>query len=256
MTAWITKIPDVPIATFDRIAEAKRQPRKSVLRSLRPRIEQWYETYAQTMPDIDKLPKKPLTSIEEEAMLHAYSAPTTPLSQLRLALFDSAGPTKRCCYCQIGSLSQLDHVAPQTQFPEYSVLSHNLVPSCDECNEHKSSTTTTSIGVRGFIHLHGESFVGKRWLYADFEAKKIRFRLQFDDTFSNTEQKILTSHYGRLKLLDRFADRLPEFLIELAEGEWDGTAASLMRRLALLKAGHDPNFYKTSLAEALINQFV
>lgn len=47
-----------------------------------------------------------------------------------------------CAYCEtaIPGLLEVDHVAPESQFPTYSVSWDNFLPACGPCNNTKSST--------------------------------------------------------------------------------------------------------------------
>ncbi|GGI20498.1 hypothetical protein [Oxalicibacterium faecigallinarum] len=44
-----------------------------------------------------------------------------------------------CPMCGGSSVSTLDHVLPKREYPEFAVLSYNLVPSCDGCQRRRSS---------------------------------------------------------------------------------------------------------------------
>lgn len=42
-----------------------------------------------------------------------------------------------CPYCGRPAFEVLDHYLPKSQYPEFSILSKNLVPSCGDCNDLK-----------------------------------------------------------------------------------------------------------------------
>jgi len=46
----------------------------------------------------------------------------------------------------------LDHYLPKEKFPEFSILSSNLVPMCDTCQGEKLSKTVTDDGEKIFLH--------------------------------------------------------------------------------------------------------
>ena len=56
-----------------------------------------------------------------------------PLVHIREFLLDSE-PPEWCPYCAFGEAESLDHFLPQSLFPEFSLLSKNLVPCCPRCN--------------------------------------------------------------------------------------------------------------------------
>lgn len=44
-----------------------------------------------------------------------------------------------CPYCGVQLVEDLDHYIPRSEFPEYSVHIHNLIPLCHRCNQAKSN---------------------------------------------------------------------------------------------------------------------
>jgi len=61
----------------------------------------------------------------------------------------------KCSYCGIlrHSLADLDHFMPRSKYPEFSILSWNLIYVCKECNQdYKKSSFLTTDGTRKFLH--------------------------------------------------------------------------------------------------------
>ena len=121
---------------------------------------------------------------------------------------------ERCPYCGIlrQSPSALDHFLPRGVFPEYSILSKNLVYICERCNNksHKGSLVNDNDGKRLFLHP-----------YTDIELEThtfVKCTLEFDEltvlpTFTISNEilshkpdlyRIACNHMKKLKLNERY----------------------------------------------------
>ncbi len=130
---------------------------------------------------------------------------------------------ERCPYCGIlrQSPSALDHFLPRGVFPEYSILSKNLVYICERCNNgaHKGSLVTDTDGKRLFLHP-----------YTDIELEThtfIQCNLEFDDltvlpTFTISDEilslnpslyRIACNHVEKLKLNERYGSLVENDLL-------------------------------------------
>ena len=61
----------------------------------------------------------------------------------------------KCSYCGISRhrLADLDHYMPRSKYPEFSILSWNLIYVCKQCNQdYKKSKFLNKDGVRQFLH--------------------------------------------------------------------------------------------------------
>ena len=131
--------------------------------------------------------------------------------------------SERCPYCGIlrQSPSALDHFLPRGTFPEYSILSRNLVYICENCNNtaHKGTLINDDQGKRLFLHP-----------YTDIELKShtfIKCIISFDDltvipTFKVSDEiltlnlnlyKIACNHVKKLKLNKRYGSLVENDLL-------------------------------------------
>ncbi|MGU3345359.1 HNH endonuclease [Pseudomonas monsensis] len=81
-----------------------------------------------------------LTKQAAIALNKLYDSKATCFSYIK-EFRDKAGEALGCCpYCGLPSNITLDHYLPRSvkAFPEYSVLSQNLVPACSSCQTNKS----------------------------------------------------------------------------------------------------------------------
>lgn len=61
-----------------------------------------------------------------------------------------------------GSPNTLDHYLPKEQYPEFSILPHNLLPMCDTCQASKGTQTVDVSNRRMFIHGYYDEFVDRQ----------------------------------------------------------------------------------------------
>lgn len=138
---------------FDQIASAKRSERQARMREAREEVLAAYQDYEDAAPKkLGRLGKAPLTDPQKEAMRHAFTVETEPMTRLRGNLLEGEC-VARCPFCGISESSTLDHYLPKEQYPEFSVFPKNLVPSCAVCNMRKRDRILDEeTNVRMFLH--------------------------------------------------------------------------------------------------------
>ena len=116
---------------FDEIAAAKHLLRRGRMLAARAEVLAAYQGYEDAAPEVGGLDRVPLTDLQKEAMRHAFTVETEPMTVLRGDLLKRIS-VARCPFCGISESSTLDHYLPKEQYPEFSVFPKNLVPSCAE----------------------------------------------------------------------------------------------------------------------------
>jgi len=78
---------------------------------------------------------------------------------------------EKCPFCGgIGTPRTLDHFLPKSKFPQYSILTSNLVPSCFDCNigdkgsDHALDAASQTI--QPYLDL--DIFFIEQWIFADY----------------------------------------------------------------------------------------
>lgn len=103
--------------------------------------------------------------------------------QLRLAA------NGRCPLCSHGDPKTIDHYLTKKDFPEFSILPINLVPSCSDCNKKKF--THVAVGALDqYLHPYYDKIESYRWLeasltYAVNNSPTIKFFIHKDLRMSN-----------------------------------------------------------------------
>jgi len=101
---------------FDAIATAKHQPRRGRMRAARADVLAAYPGYEDAVPEVGELDEAPLTDLQKEAMRHAFTVETEPMTALRGNLLKRIS-VARCPFCGISESSTLDHYLPKEQYP-------------------------------------------------------------------------------------------------------------------------------------------
>lgn len=132
----------------------------------------------------------------------------------------------RCPYCGFlrdsarsdkaataGSFQDMDHYLPRAQYPELSIVPTNLVPTCDTCNSRlKKELGPASDGARQFLHPYFDEFIDNLELIATVEMTcgepRHEFSLARTAGLRDDEQRVAASHFEKLKLANRYLNRL------------------------------------------------
>lgn len=195
-------------ALYDSITAAKREPRCRRLALARPRVLAAYAAYRLLAPDLDTLEAAHLPQPRQEALRHAYTVETQPMTDLRGRLLERA-ESARCPFCGISESSTLDHYLPKELYPEFSVYSRNLVPSCGFCNNLKRELIVDNdTGVRVFVHpyfdfIPREDFLNVRVRISN-NALILSYRLQRPANMPRRTFQRLGLHFDALGLADRY----------------------------------------------------
>ena len=196
------------IEVFDKITAAKRRQRRASMVEARPIVLDAYEHYDNAAPDLNNLAHAVLTDEQKEALIHAFNVETVPMMELRGNILTRI-EVARCPFCGISESSTLDHYFPKEQYPEFSVFSPNLVPSCSPCNTHKrDKIIDEDTNIRLFIHPHFDQVPQLHFLTADIklheDALLLRFHLTRPEGMSLATFQQLQSHFRLLNLADRY----------------------------------------------------
>lgn len=196
------------ISLFDEIAAAKRQPRRGRMRAARAEVLVAYQSYVDAAPEVGELDEAPLTDLQKEAMRHAFTVETQPMTALRGDLLGRISVV-RCPFCGISESSTLDHYLPKEQFPEFSVYPKNLVPSCAVCNTRKRDRILIEgTNVRMFLHPCFDVVPEVAFLVVrtrmEADALSLSYRLMRPVGMELQTFQRLQSHFEQLGLADRY----------------------------------------------------
>ncbi|MGW5740211.1 HNH endonuclease [Amycolatopsis sp. NPDC003861] len=117
-----------------------------------------------------------------------------------------------CCSAQV---KDLDHYLPRSLYPEFSLLSLNLVPICSRCNGTKRSKIGT-VGER-FVHAFYDDLPEDRpALRVDlsFESRGIRADFSVNPALPGDLFKLVEYHFNNLELSEHYSVLASQELVE------------------------------------------
>ncbi len=134
------------VGDFDGVRFAKQRPRHSRLARLRPYVTRRYCEYFNVSDALEGLPSRALSTVAKDALLHCYDSRTDAWDGIRTEFMTSLTPNARslCPYCMVRAPGTLDHFLPKERFPEFAVLTSNLIYVCNSCNLRKGRRFVTA----------------------------------------------------------------------------------------------------------------
>lgn len=196
------------VEVFDEIAAAKQQPRRQRMQAVRSKVLAAYQDYELAAPEVAGLEGAKLTQLQKDAMRHAYTVETAPMTELRGDLLKRIS-VARCPFCGISESSTLDHYLPKEKYPEFSVFPMNLIPSCAICNTRKRDRILDEgTNVRMFLHpcydtIPDAAFVDVRVRMKE-DALIVTYRVVQPGGIEPHVFQHLKSHFEELDLADRY----------------------------------------------------
>ena len=167
----------------------------------------------------DTLKGLSLSNVTKQAIQDGYNEVQEAgrLSELRSDLMLAA---KRCPFCGIGAVTDLDHHLPQSLYQPLSIYSSNLVPLCHKCNNKKRAITNTDPD-KSFIHVYyddipeNEAFLCATTKVSD-KGLHVEFTINSVSGLSNELFKKLKFQFKRVNANKRLQSEINIFLCSFA----------------------------------------
>ncbi|WEZ84817.1 HNH endonuclease signature motif containing protein [Rhizobium sp. 32-5/1] len=193
---------------FDDIAAAKQKRRRVRMKAVRAKVLASYQSYEDATPEVGGLSKAVMTTLQKDAMRHAFNVETKPMEALRGDMLKRVA-VARCPFCGISESTTLDHYLPKEQYPEFAIFPKNLVPCCSHCNTKKRDRIVDAgTDVRMFLHpcydiIPDEEFIQVRTRMAE-NALILSYRVVRPEGMQQQTFLHLRSHFTELGLADRY----------------------------------------------------
>lgn len=135
-------------------------------------------------------------------------------------------PLNLCPLCGIGHVSTLDHFLAKSQYPIFSVLPNNLIPTCMDCNKGKKSSFTVVKASNQLLHpyFEAENVETDEWLFSRVlktEPATVEFFVRQPSNWSSGLYDRAINHFHALDLGRRYAIQ--------ASCELQGVSSRLMK---------------------------
>ncbi len=114
-----------------------------------------------------------------------------------------------CPMCGNSAVGTVEHYLPKTPFPEFSVFSWNLVPSCNSCNQKRGSKHVNGVKQKLLHPIFDKYILGRLKLVTRFDTSGVvtEFELGFNELdFDPVEQSRIQAHI--MICIDRRAFKL------------------------------------------------
>ncbi len=173
-----------------------------------------------TDEDIDPVVINTLTKNELIKIYEQYFSPKKkPARKIYDALLNSA--KEKCPFCGgIGTPRNLDHFLPKAHFPQFSVLPHNLIPACRDCNMDGKTHTFATKAEEQIIqpYTDNDRFFIEQWIFAtyhendDREPGKFEYYVFPPDNWTEVDKQRVKKHFKGFNLAKRYAIKAAELL--------------------------------------------
>ncbi|WP_434930901.1 hypothetical protein ACRWQM_00545 [Shewanella sp. HL-SH5] len=125
---------------------------------------------------------------------------------------------KRCPFCSVGKVKNLDHFLPKAHFPIFSVTPINLVPSCRDCNQDKNDDFSVDIRKQS-LHPYFDDVSKVQWLFAKVvEESNPPVISYYTDSILVKPKKLalkVDAHFISYNLNDIFTDLAADMLSDI-----------------------------------------
>lgn len=194
------------------IVDRKKSPRKEILENAINIVIDRYDLYDYRFSENQLELFDPLQFDHSvaEALLHCYEGKQKELEKIKIIIKESQVSVYKivCAYCSIDSASSFDHYLPQSDYPEFSVMPLNLIPSCSVCNSFKGDDWKDSTS-RIFINYYLDDFLSYRFIKMEINKSNVGlYTVQAVPHrpvgMSISDYNIVESHFGNLRLGERF----------------------------------------------------
>lgn len=200
------------LSYWDDIVNSKHLASKTPLLAIRNDVSSRFSAYKRhTNPmNLEGISVSPFITPTVELLIGCYSN-SNNLSLLKTKIKEKQNILIRseCQYCNIGEPTTFDHYLPKTDFPEFSVLSTNLIPCCSYCNIKKGDVWQIH-GKRTTINFYYDIIPTVSYLICTIVYKKNIPQAEFHLNSAILPINIrteFTNHFTRLNLTERYKEK-------------------------------------------------
>ena len=250
--------------TFEAIVDDKDEPGKGLLKGLAQTIRNRYTEYAVKVANLQTLLPSALGREARIACRSCYDSPELWKSVINDAV-RGLQPNElrgRCPYCGTAPPDTLDHYVPRSRFPEFSVLTRNLIPCCGRCNLLKREKWLRD-GQRVCLNVYYDTLPAERCVFAevmydDSLTPSLKFCVDGRAGVADPVLSAVKLHFETLRLYERLPisgnDVITETRNTLVRFDVTNPADAqvlLEEQTRDFARQYGANHYKTAISEAL-----
>ncbi len=164
---------------------------------------------------------------------------------------------KKCPFCTVGKVKNLDHFLPKAHFPIYAVTPVNLVPSCRDCNLDKNADVAIDAR-KQTLHPYYDDASAEQWLFAKVAIESCPPVIEYFTDSSHIKSPELAlkvqAHFIAYGLSETFtdyaADRLGEIYVD-CKNRFNREGSEELKKFLLEQKISCENDYKNSWSLAM-----
>lgn len=156
-------------------------------------------------------------SMEDLLSIYGYNTKSIRGLRKHIKATNFSTVSSTCQNCTVDSINSMDHILPQSLYPEFIVHPKNLFPCCTTCNSIKNNAIAKG-DYQPFINLYLDTLPQEQYLYVniifdnekglDFEFLLKNDKCKIDDSFF----VLLKNHYSKLNLFIRMKEKSLELI--------------------------------------------
>lgn len=169
---------------------------------------------------------------------------------------------EKCPHCMLSEPGTFDHYLGKGKFPEYSVLSKNLVPCCSKCNSKKGEKFLSENGNRAFISFYFDKLPQRSFFVVELDIDEDVPYIKNMYTTSNNGNnidEIIKTHFKKLELFDRYkepmSNRLASLIskIDKSGHSREDIIEDLESEITALEKIYGTSYWECSLYRGIVN---
>lgn len=150
--------------------------------------------------------------------LYSYKSKTLQELKVTVTTLKNNRSLNTCQYCTLNEINSFDHYLPKDEFSEFVVNPKNLIPCCTNCNSKKGEIWRDS-DMMQFLNLYKDELPNQQYLFAEILNNdgviQPTFYLENKHGIDKAFYNLLSSHYNKLNLLERFSENSNSIVTEL-----------------------------------------
>lgn len=201
------------------VERKEKSESKNRLLSISKEIKDSYEVFNNNYNSekfYNNSPNDKLTDFKDD-LIKLYKYKNKVGNLIREKIFNIQEQTIQytCQFCTLNTVNTLDHLLPKSKFPEFVVNIKNLIPCCSECNNYKNNSFSNNTNEK-ILNLYLDKLPNCQYLFVDIKwnERKVKFFLENRFSIQSDLFIIITNHYTKLKLVERFILKSNEILSE------------------------------------------
>lgn len=195
---------------------------KNRVLSLGPIVKEQFKEHHEkfNLDNLTSLSTKIHIEQENKDLKSLYDYDAKPFQELNDILTTGNNNTRQpiCPNCTVNNANTFDHLIPQSEFAEFSVLPTNLIPCCSYCNSKKSANWRIG-NKRKYINLYIDDLPELQYLFTELSIVDSSIKVKFKvDNRNNIEIELFNriyNHYVDLELCELFSKNSDFYISEL-----------------------------------------